>query len=171
MWRRLFGEVRFIIPQLPNPSLLPCRIAKLHSFPHTQANVQPNQHGTKNVITLFHKPSYAPSTRVLNLLKQSRANTAVSSTNNQAAPTSPGASTEREDFELDVQEAPPTEDQLKSILEYAGSQNIGDIVKGAMTEGEALRVLERDKGSFARPLVSLLVLLLDGGTNCRVLTR
>ena len=70
-----------------------------------------------------------------------------------------------------MQEAPPTEDQLKSILEYAGSQNIGDIVKGAMTEGEALRVLERDKGSFARPLVSLLVLLLDGGTNCRVLTR
>jgi hypothetical protein len=106
------------------------------------------------VITLFHKPSYAPSTRVLNLLKQSRANAAVSSTIDQAAPTSP-ASKEREEFELDVQEAPPTEDQLRSILEYVGSQNIGDVVKGAMTEAEALRVFERDNGSFARPLVSL----------------
>jgi len=110
------------------------------------------------VITIFHKPSYAPSTRVLNLLKQSRANSAVSSTIDQAAPTSPEASKEREEFELDVQEAPPTEDQLKSILEYVGSQNIGDVVKGAMTEVEALRVFERDNGSFARPLVSSPIL-------------
>jgi len=123
------------------------------------------------VITLFHKPSYAPSTRILNLLKQSRANAAASSTIDQASPTTSAAPTEREDFELDVQEAPPTEDQLKSILEYVGSQNIGDVVKGAMTEGEALIVFERDNGSFARPLVSSHNLLLDGGTNCRVLTR
>jgi hypothetical protein len=66
-----------------------------------------------------------------------------------------------------VQEAPPTEDQLKSILEYVGSRNIGDVVKGAMTEVEALRVFDRDKGSFARPLVSSPN---PGGTNRRVLT-
>ena len=59
-----------------------------------------------------------------------------------------------------MQEAPPTEDQLKSILEYVGMQNIGDVVKGAMTEGEALRVFEKDEGSFTRPLVSRLVLWL-----------
>jgi hypothetical protein len=149
---------------------LPYRSAKLHYF-SALSELTSSQHGIKNVITLFHKPSYAPSTRVLNLLKQSRANAAVSSTIDQAAPTPPEASKEREDFELDVQEAPPTEDQLKSILEYVGSQNIGDVVKGAMTEGEAMRVFERDKGSFARPLVSLPILLLDGGTNCRILMK
>ena len=131
-----------------------------HAF-HPTSNVQ--QHGVKNVITIFHKPSYAPSTRVLNLLKQSRANVAASSTIDQASSTTPSPPTEQKDFELDVQEAPPTEDQLKSILEYVGSQNIGDVVKGAMTEGEALRVFERDNGSFARPLVSLPNLLFDGG--------
>jgi hypothetical protein len=106
------------------------------------------------VVTLFHKPSYAPSTRVFNLLKQSQANAAASSTIDQASPTTSGATTEEEDFELDIQETPPTEDQLKSILEYVGPQNIGNVVKGAMTEVEALRVFDRDKGSFARPLVS-----------------
>ena len=108
------------------------------------------------MVTLFHSPSISSSNRVLTLLKQSRANAVAYATEDQASSTKPQASNERTEFELDIREEPPTEDQLKSILEYVGSQNAGEVVKGAQTETEALRVFGKDNNSFVRPLVCFI---------------
>jgi hypothetical protein len=93
------------------------------------------------------------SNRVLTLLKQHRAQASATATEDQASSTAPQASQERADFELDVREDPPTPDQLKSILEYVGSQSASEVVKGAQTESEAMRVFGKDNGAFVRPLV------------------
>lgn len=105
------------------------------------------------MVTLFHSPSISSSNRVLTLLKQSRANTVATATEDQASSTEPLAADVRAEFDLDIREEPPTEDQLKSILEYVGSQNAGEVVKGAQTDNEALRVFGKDNGAFVRPLV------------------
>jgi arsenate reductase-like glutaredoxin family protein len=105
------------------------------------------------VVTLFHSPSISSSNRVLTVLKQSRANAVATATEDQASSTEPPASNVLAEFDLDIREEPPTEDQLKSILEYVGSQNAGEVVKGAQTDGEALWVFRKDNGAFVRPLV------------------
>jgi hypothetical protein len=53
-----------------------------------------------------------------------------------------------------VTEEPPTEDQLRSILEYIGVQKAGTIIKGAKDEADAMRKLAASGDSFERPVVS-----------------
>jgi hypothetical protein len=63
-------------------------------------------------------------------------------------------------FELDVVEAPhvPTTDQLRSILEFVGSNNVGHIIKGARSEIEARKILiEGGKEASERVTRPLLV--------------
>lgn len=59
------------------------------------------------------------------------------------------------EFELDVTEAPPTSDQLKTILDYLGGPGAaGKIIRGAQDEADAMRRLKADGESFERPVVS-----------------
>ncbi|KAF1997954.1 DUF1687-domain-containing protein [Amniculicola lignicola CBS 123094] len=112
------------------------------------------EHGAKNVVTLFHKPSSSTSTRVLTLLKQQNAQAVAHATEDQASNHTPQSKTERTDFELDVTEEPPTGDQLKNILEYlGGSSSAGKIIPGATNETDALRRLKESGDVFQRPLV------------------
>ncbi|RMD43077.1 hypothetical protein DV735_g2040, partial [Chaetothyriales sp. CBS 134920] len=109
---------------------------------------------TLDVITLFHKSSLPSSTRAANLLKIASANAAETATESQAtdhkAQDKAGA---REPFELEITEAPPTPDQLRSIFEYLGSGHAGQLVKGAATESDALRKLKENGDNFQRPVV------------------
>jgi hypothetical protein len=112
------------------------------------------QHGAKNVVTLFHKPSNQASTRVLTLLKQANAQSIAHATEDQASSHDSQSKAERTEFDLDVTEAPPTADQFKNILEYLGGASaVGKVVQGAKDETDALRQLKADGNVFQRPLV------------------
>lgn len=144
MFKRLFGEV-------PSPPIDPAE-------PSTDLHTQ---HGAKNVVTLFHKPSNEASTRVLTLLKQSNAQAVSHATEDQASSHETQNKLERTEFELDVTEAPPTSDQLKNILEYLGgpvSGAAGQIIRGARDESDALKRLKENGDSFQRPVVRLSVM-------------
>jgi hypothetical protein len=53
-----------------------------------------------------------------------------------------------------VTTAPPTQDQLRNILEYVGSGvKASDLVKGAKDAKEALELYKKDQGRFVRPVV------------------
>lgn len=52
-----------------------------------------------------------------------------------------------------MQEEPPTEDQLKNIIEYVGTHKISTLVKGAKTELEAFKKLKESGDNFQRPVV------------------
>ena len=112
-----------------------------------------NQRKTLDVITLFHKPSSPASLRVNSLLKQISANASEHATEDQASDHSHQTNPRRQEFELDVTEEPPTEDQLKNILEYMGPQNAGSIIKGAKTEADAMKLLKQNGENFQRPVV------------------
>jgi hypothetical protein len=105
------------------------------------------------VITLFHKASLPASVRVNTLLKQASANAAEYATEDQASDHSEQTHPRRPEFELEVTEAPPTETQLKSILEYIGAQNAGTIIKGARDEADAVKKLAQSGENFQRPVV------------------
>ena len=60
---------------------------------------------------------------------------------------------QRSEFELNVTEAPPTSDQLRSILEYIGIRKVGDVVKGATDESDAMKRLKENADNFQRPVV------------------
>jgi hypothetical protein len=106
------------------------------------------------VITLFHKPSLAPSVRIANLLKQASAQAAETAMEDQASDHSPQtAHARRQPFELDITEAPPTPDQLNSILEYVGVGKAAQLVKGASSQPEALKKFKENPDSFVRPVV------------------
>lgn len=112
------------------------------------------QHGAKNVVTLFHKPSSQTSTRVHTLLKQANAQSVATATEDQASSHATQNQAEKTEFDLDVTEAPPTADQLKNILEYLGGPGAaGRVVEGAKDETDALRRLKADGNTFQRPLV------------------
>ncbi|KAH7116945.1 thioredoxin-like protein [Dendryphion nanum] len=111
------------------------------------------EHGAKNVVTLFHKPSSTSSTRVLTLLKQANAQSVSHATEDQASDHTEHNKAEKNEFELDVTEAPPTPDQLKNILEYLGGGAAGKVVKGATGESDALRKLKESADAFQRPVV------------------
>jgi hypothetical protein len=49
-----------------------------------------------------------------------------------------------------VTEADPTADQLRSILEFAGANEVGKVVEGATSAGDAVGKLSK----FQRPVVS-----------------
>lgn len=65
------------------------------------------------------------------------------------------SATQRQDYDLDIQEATPTGDQLKSILQYVGPGKVGTVVQGARDITDAMEKVKRDGGLFNRPLVSI----------------
>ncbi|KAF5024943.1 hypothetical protein F66182_2985 [Fusarium sp. NRRL 66182] len=110
-------------------------------------------HKTLDIVTVFHKASSPASVRVANLLKQVSANATSGATLDQASDHSAQTSPIREQFELNVTEDPPTDDQVKTILEYVGTSGISKIIKGANNEKDALRKFKESKENFNRPVV------------------
>ena len=53
----------------------------------------------------------------------------------------------------DVQEGPPTADQLTSILEYLGPSQAGGAIKGATGSTDAMRKFKASESAFQRPLI------------------
>lgn len=108
----------------------------------------------KNVITIFHKSSSPSSTRILNLLKQHQATSTATATKSQASNHSLHDQEERTgNFELDVSEANPTSDQLRSILDFVGDQNVGKLIPGEKDKRMAIEKVTKDAESFQRPVV------------------
>jgi len=93
--------------------------------------------------------------KVQNLLKQASANASEHATEDQASNHSAQSHPHRAEFELEVTEEAPTEDQLKSILEYVGVQKAGTIIKGAKDEADAMRKLKQSGDNVQRPIVCL----------------
>ena len=52
----------------------------------------------------------------------------------------------------DVQEEPPTSDQLSSILEYLGPSKAGSVVQDATGSSDALRKFKASPDTFRRPV-------------------
>ncbi|KAI4732353.1 hypothetical protein E4T50_17062 [Aureobasidium sp. EXF-12298] len=109
--------------------------------------------GVKDVITLFHSPNSPASIRVHTLLKQTAGAAHSTATIDQASSHPQQSKVGRTDFELDIQEGVPTNDQLTSIFEYLGQDKIGSVVEGASSTTEALRKLKDNGSLFQRPLV------------------
>ncbi|RYP76764.1 hypothetical protein DL770_007174 [Monosporascus sp. CRB-9-2] len=112
-------------------------------------------HKTKDIVTLFHKPSSPASMRAANLLKQVSANATESATEDQASDHTPQTNSfrQRQEFDLNITEDPPTADQLRTILEYVGKNKISSVVNGASTENEALKKFKESTDNFKRPVV------------------
>ncbi|KAI4196757.1 MAG: hypothetical protein LQ348_002252 [Seirophora lacunosa] len=112
-------------------------------------------HKPVDVITLFHKASSPASIRAHTLLKQISAHASENATEDQATDHTSQNKLQRTEFELNVTEDPPTSDQLRTILEYAGSGagKAGQIVQGAADEADALKKLEEDPNRFQRPVI------------------
>ena len=104
-------------------------------------------------MTVFHKASSPASVRVANLLKQVSANASSGATLDQASDHSAQTSPIREEFELNITEDPPTDDQVQTILGYVGASGIPKIINGANTEKDALRKFKESKENFIRPVV------------------
>lgn len=83
------------------------------------------------------------STRVLNILQGASAAAAEGSTDKQR----------RAPFELTIEEEPPTPDQLRIILEYAGSDKSMELIDGAKDESDAIKKLKEDPARFKAPVV------------------
>jgi len=90
----------------------------------------------------------------LTLLKQTSAAASETATIDQASDHSAQNKIQRSDFDLDIVEGTPTQDQIRSILDYVGPSNIGKVIKGANNEAEALKKFKQDGESFLRPVVS-----------------
>jgi len=114
-----------------------------------------SEHGVRNAVTLFHKPSNPASTRILTLLKQTSAAASTTATEDQASNHSDHSRTQHDHapFDLDVVEGPPTADQLRSIISYVGERNAGSVVPGAQDAADAARKMRQDMNAFRRPLV------------------
>lgn len=84
--------------------------------------------------------------RILNLLKDASARAGGSSTEKK----------QQSPFELNVSEAPPTTDQLRTILEYVEGDKSKELVDGAQNEGEAIQKLKEDPKKFKAPVVCFL---------------
>lgn len=105
------------------------------------------------MITLFHQPRLQPSIRALGLLKRISAEASATATEDQASDHAQESKVERAEFELDVQEEPPTSDQLRSILEYLGAGRAKDVVDGSRDVTDAVKRLAEDRGRFKAPVV------------------
>jgi hypothetical protein len=93
--------------------------------------------------------------RVHNILKQASATATEYATEDQASDHSSQTKADRQPFELNITEDPPTPDQLKSILQYVGAQKASTIIKGARDEADAMRKLKENAESFQRPIVRI----------------
>lgn len=118
------------------------------------ANIR-RQHKPKDVITIFHKPSIAASTRALNLLKKATAQASETAKTDQASGHSGQNKVQRNDIDLEVSEESPTGDQLRNILQYIGADRASLVVRGASSVAEAVKKLEQDTNLFQHPVVSL----------------
>ncbi|QIX00757.1 hypothetical protein AMS68_006274 [Peltaster fructicola] len=57
------------------------------------------------------------------------------------------------EFSLDVQEQPPTEDQLTNILDYLGPGRADTVVKDASGANDALQKFRKSAQTFQAPVV------------------
>jgi arsenate reductase-like glutaredoxin family protein len=88
------------------------------------------------------------------MLKQAAAQASQTATEDQASDHShQNKIHKRHSFELEVTEADPTPDQVRSILEYIGAGKAGTLVKGASSESDALKILKQSADAFQRPVV------------------
>ncbi|KAF5670642.1 fatty acid [Fusarium heterosporum] len=108
---------------------------------------------TLDTVTVFHKASSPGSVRVANLLKQISANASSGATLDQASDHSAQTAPVRDEFELNITEDPPTDDQVKTILDYVGTSGISNVIKGASNEKDALRKFKESRDNFVRPMV------------------
>ncbi|KAF4994388.1 hypothetical protein FGRMN_5807 [Fusarium graminum] len=111
------------------------------------------QQKTLDTVTVFHKASSPGSVRVANLLKQISANASSGATLDQASDHSAQTAPVRDEFELNITEDPPTDDQVKTILDYVGTGGISNVIKGASNEKDALRKFKESRDNFVRPMV------------------
>ncbi|KAF7538612.1 hypothetical protein G7054_g2816 [Neopestalotiopsis clavispora] len=74
-------------------------------------------------------------------------------TEDQASDHTAQSDPKRPEFDLDVTEAAPTSDQLRSILEYVGASKISSVVPGASTEKDALKKFKEGAENFKRPVI------------------
>jgi Protein of unknown function (DUF1687) len=111
-------------------------------------------HKTLDVVTLFHKPSIQASARIANILKEASAQSQEHATEDQTSDHTYQHSL-RSPFQLDITEASPTQDQLRSIFDYVGGSKAAQLVKGASSQSDALKKLQENPDSFLRPVVSL----------------
>ncbi|KAL9106647.1 MAG: hypothetical protein Q9227_008367 [Pyrenula ochraceoflavens] len=92
--------------------------------------------------------------RALALLKQCSAQASETATEDQASDHTHQNKIQRSSFELDVQEDPPTSDQLRSVLDYLGGDGkAGQVVKGASGLSEALQQIKQNNDAFQRPVI------------------
>lgn len=113
------------------------------------------QHKTLDIITLFHKAGSPASTRAAALLKQISANASSFATEDQASDHTPQTAKPRDEFELNITEDLPTEDQLRTILGYVGPSKVGSVVKGASSESDAIKKFKSSTDAFQHPVVCL----------------
>ncbi|KAH9203146.1 hypothetical protein DL95DRAFT_321982 [Leptodontidium sp. 2 PMI_412] len=73
-------------------------------------------------------------------------------TEDRASDRSQQTLTLREEFELNITEDPPTPEQLKSILEYIGTQRPSAIVTGANNKADAMKILKENAENFQKPV-------------------
>jgi hypothetical protein len=104
-------------------------------------------------VTLFHKAGSPASVRVANILKAASASAASGATLDQASDHTAQTQSNREQFELNITEDPPTVDQVKTILEYVGKGGISSIIKGATDEKNALKKFHENPDTLLRPVV------------------
>lgn len=128
---------------------------------------------TLDIITLFHKASSPASVRIAAALKQKSAAAWETATEDQASDHSAQSNDRTPQFELQITEQAPTPDQLQTILNYVGPNNISSVIKGATSEKEALRKFKENADSFQRPVVRPSVLLCSAAPpdmSCRRLS-
>ncbi|KXJ93747.1 thioredoxin-like protein [Microdochium bolleyi] len=110
-------------------------------------------HKTLDIITLFHKSGSPASTRAAALLKQISANASEPATEDQASDHTPQTAPPRDEFELNITEDLPTEDQLRTILGYVGESKVSSVVKGASSESDAIKKFKSSADNFQRPVI------------------
>lgn len=92
---------------------------------------------------------------MLNLLKQTAATAQATATEDQASSHAGQDKIQRTNFDLDITESPPTGDQLRTILEYAGGKKPEMFVTGASSTSDAMTKLKESADAFRRPVVSV----------------
>lgn len=90
-----------------------------------------------------------------NLLKQTAATASATATEDQASDHSAQDKVQRTEFDLEVVEAPPTADQLKTMLEYGGVKKPDALVTGATSITDAVKKLQESGDLFKRPVVCI----------------
>ncbi|KAI2604730.1 DUF1687-domain-containing protein [Hypoxylon fragiforme] len=106
-------------------------------------------HRPLDIVTVFHKTGSAASMRAAAVMNSLSAKAGATSVEDKPS----DSQTALPEFELNITEDPPTQDQLKTILEYVGANKIGSIINGASTEKEALKKFRENSETFQRPVI------------------